>query len=341
MKKFRIGDRVKFLNEKGGGTVVAIKNEHELIVQLPDGIEIPYTTAELIQDTHQILTNFSSTSLNEAMPTDNKLIYLAIESNTANAKDATEYFFYLFNLSDFQFYFTYSLGKNNVYQCLADGKVQPYEKQRIKTLSVSLLKEADTHQFQMIFFQNTLFVSQTPVFETIKLNEKTFSSDRFIQHPEFARPVFITILKEKFLDTPTELSQYLSPQNIRHFLNEEDLKKIQSLKEKKAEPSFTKHFPKQKYPDELVMDLHIEELVDNPADYSAHQKLQIQLNYFQRELHHAIAHNVRKITVIHGVGNGRLKQEVRAYLKTVDEVKGVEDAPLKMYGWGATVVYIK
>lgn len=340
MKKFRIGDKVKFLNEKGGGTVVAIKNAYEVIVQLPDGLEIPYPASELISDTHQILINPSSASL-EAVPTDNKLIYLAIESNTSQVKNATEYFFYLFNLSDFQFYFTYSLGKNNVYQCLADGKVQPYEKQRIKTLSVSLLKEADTHQFQMIFFQNTLFVSQTPVFETIKLNEKTFSSDRFIHHPEFARPVWIMILKEKFSDTPTELSQYQSPQNIRHFLNEEDLKKIQSLQEKKAEVSSRKHFSKQKYPDEVVMDLHIEELVDNPGDYSAHQKLQIQLNYFQRELHQAIAHNVRKITVIHGVGNGRLKQEVRAYLKTVEEVKAVEDAPLKMYGWGATVVYIK
>jgi dsDNA-specific endonuclease/ATPase MutS2 len=43
--------------------------------------------------------------------------------------------------------------------------------------------------------------------------------------------------------------------------------------------------------------------------------------------------------VIHGVGNGKLKQEILAILKTVD---GIEyfDASYKDYGYGATEIRI-
>ncbi|RME20036.1 MAG: DUF2027 domain-containing protein [Bacteroidetes bacterium] len=342
MKKWKIGDKVKFLNEKGGGIISAIKNEYEVIVSLPDGMEIPYPTNELIPDNKNLILNPASTSLNDIYSVDNKIIYLAIESNHPEVKNANEFYIYLYNLSDYQFYYTYALGKNNVFQCLAHGKIDAFEKQRIKTLSLPILKEADVCQIQMLFFHNALYSTQNPVFETIKLNEKIFSPSNFIQHPEFQKPVFIIILKDKFSNTSSEWTSSHSPQNIRMHLTEEDWEKINQLKEKPFYTSKQKQYPaKPKYTEEMVLDLHIEELVENPAQLTPHQKLQIQMQYFERELHNAIAHHVKKITIIHGVGNGRLKYEVREYLKTIDEIKSVEDAPYKTYGFGATVVYIK
>ncbi|GAB4199101.1 MAG: DUF2027 domain-containing protein [Bacteroidia bacterium] len=342
MKKWKIGDKVRFLNEKGGGTITAIKNEHEVIISLSDGMEIPYPAAELIPDDKNLILNPASTTLNDIHSVDNKIVYLAIESNHPDVKHANEFYVYLYNLSDYQFYYTYAIGKNNIFQCLTHGKINAFEKQRIKTLSVPIIREADACQIQMLFFQDTLYPVQNPVFETIKLNEKTFSPSNFIHHPEFQKPVFIIILKDKFSNTSSEFASTHSPQNIRMHLTEEDWEKINQLKEKPFYQSkHKKYSDKQKYTEEIVLDLHIEELAENPAQLTPHQKLQIQLQYFERELHNAISNHVKKITVIHGVGNGRLKYEVREYLKNVDEIKSVEDAPYKTHGFGATVIYIK
>lgn len=341
MKKFKAGDRVRFLNEPGGGIITAIKNADEVIVQIEDGLEIPYPVKELILDNKSIIIQSASKPLNDISTPDKEVIYLAIESNTPQLKNCTEYYFYLFNLSKYQFYYTYSVGKNNTMQCLAHGLVHPFEKQRIKSVSALLLKDIDTHHIQTIFFQDDLYNVQTPIFESIKLNEKTFSNANFITHSEFQNPVFIIFLKENFSVSPSDFAKQNSSQNIRVHLSDNDWEKIHQLKEKPFYKSKQKSYTQKKYQEEITLDLHIEELVENPAHLSSHQKLQIQLDYFEKELHNAIANNVKKITVIHGVGNGRLKYEVREYLKNVDEVKNIEDAPYKTHGYGATVVYIK
>lgn len=336
MKKWQIGDKVKFLNEKGGGMIVAIKNHAEVIVQMPDGIEIPYLASELIPDNKTIVINTSSIN-KENENVNNKVIYLAIESNTTDPSKASEYYLYLFNLSDYQCYYTCSAAKNDHFQILSHGKIQAFEKYRIKTLSHLFIKEIDLLQIQIIFFQEQLFYNQTPVFQNIRINEKTFHHSLFISHPEFERPVHIILLKENFSDTNLQSS---SSKSIKIHLSDDDLKKIYDLKEKIHYVS-KPHTKIKKHEDTLTLDLHIEELIEDPAKYTAHQKLQIQMQYFERELHNAIAAHVKKIIIIHGVGNGRLKEEVRAYLKTIDEVKSIEDAPYKTHGFGATIAYIK
>ncbi len=341
MKKWKVGDKVKFLNEKGGGTIIAIKDESTVIIQLPDGMDIPYAADQIIPDNKNIIINPDSEPLNNLSSTDNKVIYLAIQGNTNNITHSTEFHVYLYNLSNYYFYYTYSIGKNEIYQCLSHGKIQSFEKQKIKTIPQFLLKDADTQQIQMIFYQENLYAPQNPLFETIKLNEKTFNPSLFIQHPEFEKPVYIVLLKENFKSPTPILSQQKSPHNIKTHLSDDALKKISELKEKTFYKLKHKQYTKKKYQEYIVLDLHIEELVENPANLTSHEKLQVQLNFFERELYNAIANNVKKITIIHGVGNGRLKHEIREYLKNVEEVKSIEDAPYKTHGFGATVVYIK
>ena len=47
----------------------------------------------------------------------------------------------------------------------------------------------------------------------------------------------------------------------------------------------------------------------------------------------------QKITFIHGVGKGTLKQEIINYLSTIDGIKFFDGA-LSKYGYGATTVEI-
>ena len=43
------GDKVKFLNESGGGLVVRIIGNGKVLVQIEDGFEIPVITSQLIK----------------------------------------------------------------------------------------------------------------------------------------------------------------------------------------------------------------------------------------------------------------------------------------------------
>ena len=91
---------------------------------------------------------------------------------------------------------------------------------------------------------------------------------------------------------------------------------------------------------EREVDLHIEELVDNSRGMSNGEIVQVQLNHFQRELDSAIAQHLHKIVFIHGVGTGKLKNDIHQILKSYTNIR-FHDASYGKYGFGATEVIIK
>lgn len=89
---------------------------------------------------------------------------------------------------------------------------------------------------------------------------------------------------------------------------------------------------------EMEINLHIEELLDNYSGMSNAEIINVQLRHFQKALDRAITGHCRKLVVIHGVGNGRLKQEVRNILN--NENMRYYDGSYAKYGYGATEVFI-
>lgn len=89
---------------------------------------------------------------------------------------------------------------------------------------------------------------------------------------------------------------------------------------------------------EMEINLHIEDLLDNYSGMSNAEIINVQLRHFQKALDKAITGHYRKLVVIHGVGNGRLKQEVRAILD--NENMRYYDGSYAKYGYGATEVVI-
>ena len=94
-------------------------------------------------------------------------------------------------------------------------------------------------------------------------------------------------------------------------------------------------------PDESVaeVDLHLHELVEDVARLDESERLAYQLRYFERALNAAIRDGKRKLIVIHGVGEGILREEVRKVLQYYDHVR-FHDADMRRYGSGATEVEI-
>ena len=90
---------------------------------------------------------------------------------------------------------------------------------------------------------------------------------------------------------------------------------------------------------EMEIDLHIEELLDDYSRMSNAEIIQVQLRHFQQALDKAITERYRKLTVIHGVGNGRLKQEVRNIIAANSALR-FYDGSYARYGFGATEIII-
>jgi dsDNA-specific endonuclease/ATPase MutS2 len=89
------------------------------------------------------------------------------------------------------------------------------------------------------------------------------------------------------------------------------------------------------------VDLHIEQLTDNFSGLSNSEIMDIQMSKFSIALEGAIRNNVKKIVFIHGVGNGKLKYEIRKTLDSKYPKLHYQDASFMEYGYGATMVMIK
>jgi len=87
------------------------------------------------------------------------------------------------------------------------------------------------------------------------------------------------------------------------------------------------------------IDLHIHELIDDARRLSNFEILNIQLSRAKGFLDWAISKRFRKIILIHGVGQGVLKEELKTLLRRYDHVEFF-DADYQKYGLGATEVRI-
>jgi DNA-nicking Smr family endonuclease len=82
------------------------------------------------------------------------------------------------------------------------------------------------------------------------------------------------------------------------------------------------------------VDLHIHELMEDPANLENGEILDFQRSYFLKCLDAAMMENFHQLTVIHGVGNGVLKSVVTDILKKQEGIS-FSDAPMNKYGAGA------
>ena len=89
------------------------------------------------------------------------------------------------------------------------------------------------------------------------------------------------------------------------------------------------------------IDLHIEQLVGNKKGLTNSDIVKIQLDTLQHYLQLAIVHRQERMVVIHGLGKGRLREEVHAILKQMPEVGRYKNEWSGKYGFGATEIYFR
>ena len=94
-------------------------------------------------------------------------------------------------------------------------------------------------------------------------------------------------------------------------------------------------------PARSVVDLHIEKLTEHWKGLSNFEILTIQLRNFERYYQLAVAHHQPNLIVIHGVGTGKLRNEIHEILKTKKEVRTFANQYHENFGFGATEIFFQ
>lgn len=93
--------------------------------------------------------------------------------------------------------------------------------------------------------------------------------------------------------------------------------------------------------DPLVVDLHINELVDSTRGLSSADMLNLQVDKFYKVMDENLRNHGRKIVFIHGKGDGVLRAAILKELNYRYKGHDVQDASFQEYGYGATQVKIR
>ncbi len=136
-------------------------------------------------------------------------------------------------------------------------------------------------------------------------------------------PTFTYLLTEDFILKPKEEKPAAKPSPLP------------AIKPKSAKRFSLDELPRYE------LDLHIEQLTEDYKSLSNAEIILIQLNTFRRYLSLAIMHGQQRMIVIHGLGKGKLKEEIHKILKQVPEVKSYKNEWIGKYGFGATEIIFR
>lgn len=328
--KLRIGDKVRFLDEVGEGTITRIKDKDTVYVEMNDGFEIPYPVKKLVPLHTELILNPEVENIElELETTLTDCVYFIIEPDHNMPLLVSDYKFYLFNSSAYSMMFTYSIKDEAHFQTLKQGQLGAYQKVLLKQVKKDFFKEFVKHKIECLFFKNTYYKSQIPLAEVLHIDERVLAQSNLLTHNEFKNQVIAFVLKDDFLDKKQVIQN----------LTTEDVMRLKSIKEFK-QPKKVSAVKQQLKDLSREIDLHIEELVDSHKGLTNYEIMSIQIQRFEKELDFCMANGYKKLIAIHGVGNGKLKQEIVAILKTHSQLE-FYDASYKEYGYGATEIRIR
>ncbi len=344
-QQIQIGDKVKFLDEVGGGIVKKIIDSKTALVETPEGFEFPYPINKLVvverktpepesgQDKAPAAVDSLLYDPEPDIIKDNEevKIYLAFIPKNLYQLNSSDFEIHLVNDSNWHLLYLYQIPSDDKKLLKSTpGHLQPNLIEQLMTLSAKELSEIDFITFQILFFRRTPHEQRKPVLAKITLkNERLFNIDSYLDND---------YLDEKALFYPI-IEEHPLEEAIKQ-LKEHDFHKVKHEKEVKNKRLNTpRQFHSGKKPDLWEVDLHITELLDDTRGMTAKDMLEYQMQVFKDTLEQGLKDsNVKKIVFIHGRGNGRLRQEIRSYL---DRKKiPYQDASFAKYGFGATMVFV-
>lgn len=355
--KIKVGDQVKFLNERGGGVVSKILNSTMVNVAIEDGFEIPTRISELIKidditGPGGFLNKSSVTELQPETTATNEYepetkivplvrfaagiqyppgVYLAFAPQDQKWLLTGLIDIRIINYTSYEVLLNLYLKNPSGSYAGVDYDVIPADSLLLlETIQREEIEEWCQGVIQLMFHRDQDTTVLMPVSTTFRIKPVKFYKDVHFQSSNLLqeRALIYTLHQmSKVIDTAVTIPEG---------------------KKEPATPELPR--PSEAQPQALIdkhgiaprtaeVDLHISSLVDDYSGLKKQEILTIQTRYFSDCLDSALQHHYYRIFFIHGIGNGTLK---KAILELLNDFGGLEfhEAPLQKYGAGAIEVII-
>jgi hypothetical protein len=318
---FRIGQRVRLLHEEGDGVIVRLIDQRTVEVDMGDDFPIDVDVDEVIPVDSSESSFFDKSDEKEAVAEKRARAVQQLGSSMLDIslvimpheQREEEFRALLVNPEPADMLFSCYIKVRNRYQGQAAGRINSGEFFPLFTMPRADLNAIKTLHFQLISFVPGKGHPHAPL-----VREMPWTKGNL--HAPLA---FIPAIKaDGWAFSLREDKQVVDIKNI----DEGEFIRVRQVDQPKVRR-------------ELVeVDLHIEELVKRPALLATSEMLRIQLEHLEIALSNALADNHASLVIIHGVGEGVLRKQVRKKLQETPHVKSFDNADPKQYGNGATLV---
>ncbi|MGF1584079.1 MAG: DUF2027 domain-containing protein [Bacteroidales bacterium] len=354
--QFNRGDRVKFLNDIGGGIITRIRDSKIVIVETQDGFEIPVPLSELIlvekskdqdrSDTGSVKKADNRKESTGKQNMEDELIVniqaidepeednsglmernllLALSGNERSGELEA----WLINDSGLNVLYVMLLKQDDLYTNIKTGLIEADTKIFIANITREQINSFISLRLQAVFFRKGTYDPVSPSQMEYALDPaEIFAAGSFVINDFFDEKAKIIPMISDARERELKL---ISEQEISLLINKDSKisKPPVSGKRVNSDPLFEE------------VDLHIGELIDNHEGLSGREVLDIQMARFTTALEGAIRGNTKKVVFIHGIGNGKLKFEIRKTLDKKYPKLVYQDASFQEYGYGATMVIVR
>jgi len=309
--QFKLGDFVRFVDEKREGYVTRIIDSITLGVTDTDGFEIPVA----INNLTSVHGHQSNVAKQEVFAVDETVVEDGIFLAVAEAQKASAVVhFTLINRTSYHLLLSLKTDQKGKYKGEFGGVIQAKSSSQLYSANLADLDLWPEFNFQFLFYTVADLKPKSPLVLQRKFKAKDFSSAKaqiaeinkygwLIRLDEPVLLIDAQKLKESFFRAPAPVTKIAMP------------------------------------PEEV--DLHIEKLRDDYQFLDQSELINIQLAYFQQMLDAAIVNQMPKIVFIHGVGNGTLRHHIHKIISKHPQVRTFMDAQKEKFGFGATEVVFK
>lgn len=316
-----IGDKVRFLHGHEEGIVRGFGNHGMVDVEIEDGFTIPALQKDLVIVAKEENTHFRREKDTIKKKEKTEVITDAIFSERGlfvgfvpiNDQVVSLHFI---NNTDFNILFSLSTIEKTDHYGLTSANVPPREFTKITDWQLKDFDKWPSLAFQILFHRSRYFSPKAPLIKNINFKASTF----------FKKKTNLPVINKQGyilqIDADTKPIDLDKMKNSMFQKSESDVITSKVLPEKEV-------------------DLHIEHLSKNYNEMSGEEILHLQLQTFEERLDQAIIAGYDKITFIHGVGNGVLRDKIHRICSQRSNIKFFKDAHKEKFGYGATEVRIK
>lgn len=336
--KYQVGDTVLILHSNEEGTVRDIINDKMLLVEVKgvqfpvymDQVDFPYFkrfTEKKIQPAKNEKRYVDDVKKEKnAAPREADGMWLTflpvMDTDEFGDEVVEELKLHLVNNTDRAYQFIYKLHFFGKPDFELKNMIRPFSDFYLHDIPFSDLN--DNPGFAVEFSLVTPEKRKAAHFETfVKLKPKTLFA-RIEELRKKNKATFSQLLFEEYPDELVEDRVELGPLAARGF-------KVYDAAQAR------KHLE----PARSVVDLHIEKISSDWKHLSNYEILTLQLKEFEKYYDLALAHHQHSLIVIHGVGEGKLRDEIHDLLRLKREVKSFVNQYDPRFGYGATEIFFQ